>query len=88
VVGSTGTEAAGWALALGTIGAICAVAAFCTFVATMSTFEIARRRLPDSAAGLVAGVVALLVFFLGGWLVVPLWWTAARGTRLVQRFVA
>ena len=88
MIGSTGTEAAGWALALGTIAAICAVAVPCTFVATRSTFDIARRRLPDSAAGLVAGVVAVLFFFLGAWLVVALWWTATRGTRLTHRFVA
>jgi hypothetical protein len=86
VIGSTGTQVAGWALALGTIAAICAVAALCTFVATKSTFDTARRRLPDWAAGLAAGAVALLVF-LGGWLVVALWWTAARGSRLVHRFV-
>lgn len=84
MTGSTATEVAGWALALGTIATICVLATVCTFVAMKRTAEMARTRLPDWAAGLLAAVVALLTF-VGGWLILALWWTGARGTRLVHR---
>lgn len=87
LIASAATQVAGWALALGTIAVICVIAAYCTSVATKYAYGKARTQIPDWAAGLFAGVTALLIF-VGGWLILALWWTAARGTRLAHRFVA
>lgn len=72
-------------MALGTVGVICAAAVLGTALATKRTLERARTRLPDSLALLLASVVALLTF-MGGWLIVGLWWTTARSRQFVQRF--
>jgi hypothetical protein len=87
VIASTATQIAGSALALGTVTVICALAGFCTFAATKYAYGRARTRTPEWAAWLFAVVIALLTF-VGGWLIVALWWTAARGTRLAHRLVA
>jgi hypothetical protein len=71
-------------LALVTIAAIFAVAALGTALATKCTLDRARTRLPEPVALLLASAVAL-VTFMGGWLIVGLWWTTARSRRVVQR---
>jgi O-antigen/teichoic acid export membrane protein len=84
MAGSSATHFAGWAFALGTIALICAAAALGTTLATKRTLERARNQLPEPVALLLASAVALLTF-MGGWVVVGLWWTAARSRRPVQR---
>jgi hypothetical protein len=78
---------AGWAFALGSIAAICGLAAVCSIAAMKRTYERARKRIPEWAAGLVAAFTVLVTFFLGGWLIIALWWTATRSVRLVHRLV-
>ncbi|HEX5173379.1 MAG TPA: hypothetical protein VFV91_04465 [Gaiellaceae bacterium] len=87
VVASAGAGVAGWALALGTIVAACSIAVYFTFVATKYVYDRVRRRTPDWAAGLFAAVAAFGVFG-GGWIIIAVWWTAARGTRLAHRLVS
>lgn len=87
MIASTATQIAGWALALGTTTVICALAGFCTFAATRYAYGRARTRTPEWAATLFAVFIALLTF-VGGWLIIALWWTAARGRRLAHRLVA
>lgn len=88
MIASAATQVAGWALALGTGAVICALAAYCTLVATKYAYSKTRTQIPDWAAGLFAAVTALLIF-LGGWLILALWWIAARGTRrLAHRLLA
>jgi len=87
MIGATATEVAGGTLSLGLMAAICGFAVAFTYLATRHTFAIARTRVPDWAAALVAVVVALLVF-AGGWLIVGLWWIGTRSRRLVHRLAS
>ena len=88
MIASAATHVGGWALALATIAFVCALAGFCTFVATKGSFEKAGARIPDWAAGLLAAVVALVIFFVGGWLIIALCVAGSRGARLVHRLVS